>query len=161
MACRGSIFQKRGFICITKVAPSLVRCWLWKIVFKGGWSYQCFLLQTGTNSTVTDVSEKRSLEFDYTNIQVLYIVRNLRTRPTHLITYWVNIRWLLNPTLINRVNKLMTNNIRSTFNCITFLESSGQFDQTIYRDNIWDYLDSVPKFRVNLAYFDPTSKKWA
>ena len=30
---------------------------------------------------------------------MLYIVRNLRTRSTHLITYWVNIRWLLNPTL--------------------------------------------------------------
>ena len=35
----------------------------------------------------------------------------------------------------------MTNNIRSTYNCITFLESSGQFDQTIYRDNIWGYFD--------------------
>ena len=67
---------------------------------------------------------------------MLYIVRNLRTRPTHLITYWVNIRGILNPTLINRVNKLMTNNIRSTYNCFTFLESSGQFDQTIYRVDI-------------------------
>ena len=35
----------------------------------------------------------------------------------------------------------MTNNIRSTYNCITFLESSGQFDQTIHRDNIWGYFD--------------------
>ena len=57
---------------------------------------------------------------------MLYIVRNLRTRPTHLITYWVNMRTILNPTLINRVNKLMTNKIRSTYNCFTFLESSGQ-----------------------------------
>ena len=65
-------------------------------------------------------------------IQVLYIVRNLRTRLTHLITYWVNIRGILNPTLINRVNKLMTNNIRSIYNWFTFMESSGQFDQTIY-----------------------------
>ena len=43
-----------------------------------------------------------------TNIQVLYFVRNLRTRPTH------------NLTLIDRVNKLMTNNIRSTYNSHTF-----------------------------------------
>ena len=148
-------------------------------------------------------------------MQVLYIVLNLRTRPTHLITYWVNMRAILNPTLINRVNKLMTNIIRYTYNCFTFLESSGQFDQTIYRVNvwgyfdsipkglilciltphpnrvnklithnikstynchtflessgqvhltihrvnIWGYIDSVPKYRVNLVYFDPTSKK--
>ena len=85
---------------------------------------------------------------------MLYIVRNLRTRPTHLITNWVNIRGILNPTLINRVNKLMTNNIRSTYNCFTFLESSGQFNQTIYRVDIWGYFDSVPKYRVNLVYFD-------
>ena len=44
------------------------------------------------------------------------------------------------------------------YNCFTFLESSGQFDQTIYRVNIWGYFDSVPKYRVNLVYFDPTSK---
>ena len=34
-----------------------------KIFFKGGRSGQCFLLQTGAKSTVTDLSEKRSLEF--------------------------------------------------------------------------------------------------
>ena len=57
---------------------------------------------------------------------MLYIVRNFRTRPTHLTTYWVNIRGIFNPTLIDRVNKLMTNNIRSTYNCHTFLESSDK-----------------------------------
>ena len=40
-----------------------------------------------------------------------YIVRNLMTRPTHLSTYWVNIRGLFNPKHIDRVNKLMTNNL--------------------------------------------------
>ena len=40
---------------------------------------------------------------------------NLRTRPTHLTTYWVNIRGLFNPTLIYWVNKLMTHNIREGF----------------------------------------------
>ena len=34
----------------------------------------------------------------------------------------------------------MTNNIRSTFNCHNFLESSGQVHQTIYRVNIWGSL---------------------
>ena len=33
------------------------------------------------------------------------------TRPTHLSTYWVNIRGLFNPKHIDRVNKLMTNNL--------------------------------------------------
>ena len=47
---------------------------------------------------------------------MLYIVINLRTRPIHLTTFLVNIRGLFNPTLIDRVNKLMTNNIRSTYN---------------------------------------------
>ena len=36
------------------------------------------------------------------------------TRPTHLTTYWINIMWPFNLTLIDRVNQLMTNNIRST-----------------------------------------------
>ena len=40
-----------------------------------------------------------------------YIVRELRTRPTNLLTYWVNIRGLFNPEHIDRVNKLMTNNL--------------------------------------------------
>ena len=52
----------------------------------------------------------------------LYIVRNLRTSLTNLITYWVNIRGISNPMLINGVNKLMTNNIRSTYNCHTFMD---------------------------------------
>merc|ERR1712114_12751 len=80
---------------------------------------------------------------------MLYIVRNLRTRPTHLTTYWVNIRGLFKPKLIDRVNKLMTHKIRYTYNCHTFLESSGQVHQTIYRVNIWGYFDSVPKYWVN------------
>ena len=63
---------------------------------------------------------------------------------THLTTYWVNIRGILHPTLIGRVNKLMTNNIRSTYNCHTFLESSGQVHQTIYRVNIWGSLTLYP-----------------
>ena len=46
----------------------------------------------------------------------------------------------------------MTNNIRSTYSCHTFLESSGQVHQTIYRGNIWGYFDSVPKYRVNLFF---------
>jgi len=90
---------------------------------------------------------------------VLYIVRNFRTRPTHLTTYWDNIRGIFNPALINRVNKLITNNIKSTYNCHTFLESSGQVHLTIHRVNIWGFIDSVPKYSVNLVYFDPTSKK--
>ena len=40
-----------------------------------------------------------------------YIVRNLMTRPTHLSKYWVNIKGLFNPKHIDRVNKLMTNNL--------------------------------------------------
>ena len=32
-------------------------------------------------------------------------------RPTQLPTYWVNIRGLFNPAHIDRVNKLMTNNL--------------------------------------------------
>ena len=86
---------------------------------------------------------------------MLYIVKNLRTRPTHLTTYWINIMWPFNFTLIDRVNKLMTNNIRSTYNCHTFLEVSGQVHQTIYRVNIWGYFDSAPKYRVNLVLFWP------
>ena len=82
---------------------------------------------------------------------MLYIVRNLRKRPTHLTIYWVNIRGIFNPTLIDRIFKIMINNIRSTYNCFTFLESSGQFNQTIYRVNICGYFDSVPKNRVNLV----------
>ena len=87
---------------------------------------------------------------------MLYIARNLRK--THLTTYRVNIMGLFNLKLMDRVNKLMTKNIRSTYNCFTFLESSEQFDQIIYRVNIWGYFDSVPKYRVNLEYFDPTFK---
>ena len=34
----------------------------------------------------------------------------LRTRPIRLTTFWVNIRGLFNPTLIDWINKLMTNN---------------------------------------------------
>ena len=33
------------------------------------------------------------------------------TRPTHLSKYWVNIKGLFNPKHIDRVNKLMTNNL--------------------------------------------------
>ena len=73
---------------------------------------------------------------------MLYIVINLRTRPILLTTFWVNIKGLFNPTHIDRVNKLMTNNIRSTYNCHTFLESSGQVHQTIYWLNFWGYFDS-------------------
>ena len=58
---------------------------------------------------------------------MLYIVKNLRSRPTHLTIYWVDIRGLFNPTLIDRVNNLITNNIRSTYNCHTFMELSGPF----------------------------------
>ena len=61
-----------------------------------------------------------------TNIQESYIVRNLSTRPINLTIYWINIRGLINPTHIARVNKLMANNIRSTYNCHTFLKQSGQ-----------------------------------
>ena len=86
---------------------------------------------------------------------MLYIVRNLRTRPSHQTTYWVNIMRLFNLTLIDRVNKIMTKNIRSTYNCHTFLESSGQVHQTIFRVNIWGYFDSAPKHRVNLVLFWP------
>ena len=51
---------------------------------------------------------------------MLYIVKILRTRPINLTTYWVIIRGIFNPALIGRVNKLMTNNIRSTYNSHTF-----------------------------------------
>ena len=37
---------------------------------------------------------------------MLHIVINLRTRPIHLTTFWVNFRVLFNPTLIDRVNKI-------------------------------------------------------
>ena len=40
-----------------------------------------------------------------------YIVRKPMKRPSNLSTYWVNIMGLFNPTLIDRVNKLMTNNL--------------------------------------------------
>ena len=56
------------------------------------------------------------------------------------------------------VKKLISSTMRVTYNCHTFLESSGQVHQTIYRADIWGYFDSVPKYRVNLVYFDPTSK---
>ena len=56
---------------------------------------------------------------------MLYIVINLRTRPIHLTTFWVKIRGLFNPTLIDRVNKLMTNNIRSTYRVS---ENEGQIE---------------------------------
>ena len=82
-------------------------------------------------------------------------VRNLRTRPSHLTTYWLNIMGLFNLTLIDRVNKIMTKNIRSTYDCHTFLEVSGQVHQTIYRVNIWGYFDSAPKYRVNQVLFWP------
>ena len=48
------------------------------------------------------------------------------------------------PIYIGRVNKLMTNIIRSTYNCHTFLESSGQVHQTIYRVNIWGSMTLYP-----------------
>ena len=32
---------------------------------------------------------------------MLYIVKNLRTRPTHLTTHWVNIRGIMDHTLIS------------------------------------------------------------
>ena len=46
-----------------------------------------------------------------------------------------NIRALFNPALIDRVNKLMTDNISSTYNFHMFLESPGQLHQTIYNGN--------------------------
>ena len=46
----------------------------------------------------------------------------------------------------------MTNNIRSTYNCHTVLESSGQVNQPKYRVNIWGYFDSAPKYRKE-TYF--------
>ena len=58
----------------------------------------------------------------------------------------------LDPTLINRVNKLMTNNIRSTYNCYTFWSHQEKtIKPYVYRVNIWGYFDSVPKNRVNLV----------
>ena len=42
------------------------------------------------------------------------------TRPTHLSKYWVNIKGLFNPKHIDRVNKLMTNNL--------FLNSQNKSD---------------------------------
>ena len=66
-------------------------------------------------------------------MQVLYIVINPRTRPIHQTTFWVNIKGLFNPTRIDRLNKLRTNNIRSTYNCHTFMELSGQVHQTIVK----------------------------
>ena len=58
-----------------------------------------------------------------------YIVRNLRTRPTHLTSYWVNIRGLFNPTHVYRVNKFIANNKRLTYKSQkshTLLETSGK-----------------------------------
>ena len=49
----------------------------------------------------------------------------LSPRLNYVGSYWVH------PTLIDGVNKLMTNNIRSTYNCHTFMELSGQVHQTI------------------------------
>ena len=97
---------------------------------------------------------------------MLYIFINLRTKPTHLTTYWVNIRGILNPTLISRVNKLMINNIRSTYNCHTFLESSGQVNHIglISGDiltnvgSIWCYFN-LQLNRVKKLIFILTSEK--
>ena len=44
VVCRGSIFLNQGFICFTKVAPRLVRCWLWRRFFKGEGLWQSFLI---------------------------------------------------------------------------------------------------------------------
>merc|ERR1712240_696998 len=72
----------------------------------------------GGNFNSTPIDRVNTLISNITlTIQVLYLVINLRTRPIHLTTFWVNIRGLFNPTLIDRVSKLMTNNIRSTYNC--------------------------------------------
>ena len=84
---------------------------------------------------------------------VKYVLDVIFCNNKYLTTYWFNIMWPFNLTLIDRVNKLMTNNIRSTYNCHTFLEVSGQVHQTIYRVNIWGYFDSAPKYRVNLVLF--------
>ena len=58
-------------------------------------------------------------------LYLLYIVINLRTRPVHLITYCVDIMGLLNPTHIDRINKLMTNNKSDLDE--TFTEASDGF----------------------------------
>ena len=59
-------------------------------------------------------------------------------------------RGLSNPRLIDRVNKLMTYNIRSIYNCHALLVSSEQVNLSKYRViiNIWGYFDFAPKCRV-------------
>ena len=60
---------------------------------------------------------------------------------------------VLNHNIIFGIPMIMTNNRRSTYNCHTFLESSGQVQQTIYRVNIRGNFDFVPKFWVNQQFF--------
>ena len=88
-------------------------------------------------------------------MQVLYIVINLRTRPIHLTTFWGDIRGVFNPTVIDRVNIIMTNNIRSN-NCHSLMELSsnhmylGLISAKIltlhqYIGLIWYYFDTRSK----------------
>ena len=89
-----------------------------------------------------------------------YIIRNLRTRPSHLTSYWVNIRGLFNPTHIDRVNETMTNNIKSTYiskenfnptpiiraNIVIIRTKPVQF--TTFRVNKWFYANTATINRV-------------
>ena len=77
--------------------------------YRGGFNNITMQIQNLTsdlNSTKEEI---------FGQIKVVYI----------LCIFWVNFRGLFNPTLIDRVNELMTNNIRFTYNCHTFLESSN------------------------------------
>ena len=85
---------------------------------------------------------------------MLYIVRNLRSRPTNLTTYWVNIRGLFKLTLKDRVNELMTNNIRLTYIYHTFLEYKS-IKPYLGLISV-DILTLHPNIGIIWCYFDPT-----
>ena len=57
--------QTSGCSCFTKVAPRLGWGWLWRLFFKGCWSWQGLLLQTGAKSKVTEWLGKWSSKLDW------------------------------------------------------------------------------------------------
>ena len=52
-----------------------------------------------------------------TYIQLSYLFRNVKSRPTYLTKFGVNKGGKFNPTPIDRINKSISNTIRLTYKC--------------------------------------------
>ena len=104
--------------------PHSALCWLWHRL----WVTPHIMLTVGNfyPTPLDRVNKSTSNNIRLTYNCHTFLETQWHTWPTHLTSYWVNIRGLYNSTCIDWVNKSISNDIRLTYKCHTLLKASGQ-----------------------------------